>query len=98
MPEVHWKYTTKRIITTEWINGYKITDLNSIRDAKIDLSDIDRKLFTAFSEQIFNTGFVHADPHPGNCKYYLFVFKLYELILYVLCLMLFDFSIYKKRY
>lgn len=33
---------------------------------KFDLADIDRKLFSVFSEQIFNTGFVHADPHPGN--------------------------------
>jgi len=32
------------------------------------LSDIDKKLFQAFSEQIFHTGFVHADPHPGNGK------------------------------
>lgn len=33
---------------------------------KFDIADIDRKLFNVFSEQIFNTGFVHADPHPGN--------------------------------
>ena len=32
------------------------------------MSDIDKKLFQAFSEQIFHTGFVHADPHPGNGK------------------------------
>lgn len=32
----------------------------------LNLADVDRKLITAFSEQIFNTGFVHADPHPGN--------------------------------
>lgn len=28
--------------------------------------DLDTKLFLAFGEQIFQSGFVHADPHPGN--------------------------------
>lgn len=32
------------------------------------LKDIDSKLFQAFGEQIFQSGFVHADPHPGNGK------------------------------
>lgn len=48
------------------MDGYKITDMDQIRRDKFDLADIDRKLFEVFSEQIFNTGFVHADPHPGN--------------------------------
>lgn len=40
--------------------------MDRIRQDKLDLADVDRKLFQIFSEQIFNTGFVHADPHPGN--------------------------------
>lgn len=40
--------------------------MDSIGKDKFDLADVDRKLFRIFSEQIFNTGFVHADPHPGN--------------------------------
>lgn len=56
------------MLTAEWIDGYKISDLEQIKNDKFNISDVDRKLFTAFSEQIFNTGFVHADPHPGNGK------------------------------
>ena len=32
----------------------------------MSLTDIDTNLLRVFSEQIFHTGFVHADPHPGN--------------------------------
>lgn len=53
-------------MTAEWIDGYKISDVDRIKQDKFNIADIDRKLFTIFSEQIFNTGFVHADPHPGN--------------------------------
>lgn len=33
------------------------------------MKEIDQKLFNVFAEQIFNTGFVHADPHSGNGNY-----------------------------
>lgn len=56
----------QRVLTAEWIDGYKISDVKQLEADNFDLADIDRKLFNVFSEQIFNTGFVHADPHPGN--------------------------------
>lgn len=40
--------------------------MKELEKQNYDIKDIDVKLFNAFSEQIFNTGFVHADPHPGN--------------------------------
>lgn len=54
------------MLTAEYIDGYKISDMERIKKDKFNIADIDKKLFKAFSEQIFNTGFVHADPHPGN--------------------------------
>lgn len=68
-------FTLQRILTTEWIDGYKISDMDNIRKDKFDLADIDRKLFQIFSEQIFNTGFVHADPHPGNGTSIIFIYS-----------------------
>lgn len=56
------------MLTAEWIDGYKISDLDKIEKDKLNIVDIDRMLFKIFSEQIFNTGFIHADPHPGNSK------------------------------
>ncbi|CAH1992486.1 unnamed protein product [Acanthoscelides obtectus] len=66
VPKVFWEYTNTRVLVTEFINGYKISDIDAIKKEKFSLADINRKLFEAFGHQIFQTGFVHADPHPGN--------------------------------
>nr|CAD7429250.1 unnamed protein product [Timema monikensis] len=55
-----------RVLTTEFIHGTKVNDVTSLQEQGFSLADIDNKLYTAFAEQIFHTGFVHADPHPGN--------------------------------
>nr|XP_012228006.1 PREDICTED: uncharacterized aarF domain-containing protein kinase 5 isoform X2 [Linepithema humile] len=66
IPKVYWNLSSKRILTTEWIDGIKITDIEGIQAEDLNLADIDQKLITLMGEQIFHTGFVHADPHPGN--------------------------------
>lgn len=50
----------------EFVDGIKINNTEELLAKGFSLADVDKKLFTAFSEQIFHTGFVHADPHPGN--------------------------------
>lgn len=66
VPRVHWDLCSKRVLTAEYIHGYKVSDVDGIKKAGLDLKDVDGKLVNAFAEQIFHTGFVHADPHPGN--------------------------------
>ncbi|KAK3921273.1 putative aarF domain-containing protein kinase 5 [Frankliniella fusca] len=66
VPKVDWDLTTKRILVTEFIDGIKVSDVKALTEKGFSLREIDRKLITAFSEQIFHTGFIHADPHPGN--------------------------------
>nr|CAD7413249.1 unnamed protein product [Timema cristinae] len=66
VPKVHWDTSTLRVLTTEFIHGTKVNDVTSLQEQGFSLADIDNKLYTAFAEQIFHTGFVHADPHPGN--------------------------------
>jgi len=66
IPKVFRETTTARILTTEFINGIKVSDIDRLEDAGLD-----RKLITARGAdislaQIFETGFFHADPHPGN--------------------------------
>ncbi|XP_036331035.1 uncharacterized aarF domain-containing protein kinase 5 isoform X1 [Rhagoletis pomonella] len=66
IPHIYWEFTKPRVLTMEWINGFKVSDVESIQRENLDLKDVDSKLFNMFAEQIFHTGFVHADPHPGN--------------------------------
>lgn len=53
-------------MTLEFIDGIKVNEVSKMKEKGFSLADVDKKLFKAFSEQIFHTGFVHADPHPGN--------------------------------
>lgn len=50
----------------EYVDGIKISETKQLKNASYSLKDIDSKMFDAFGEQIFQSGFVHADPHPGN--------------------------------
>jgi aarF domain-containing kinase len=53
-------------MTAEFIDGFKVSDRDRITREKYNIAEIDTKMFKLFAEQIFRTGFVHADPHPGN--------------------------------
>jgi len=67
VPSVEAELTSSRVLTTEFIDGVKINDRSALASRGVSsLVDLDKKLLRIFSEQIFHTGFVHADPHPGN--------------------------------
>ncbi|XP_037088431.1 uncharacterized aarF domain-containing protein kinase 5-like isoform X1 [Pollicipes pollicipes] len=66
VPTVHWEKTSLRVLTAEYIDGVKISDREGIEALGLDIADVDTKLIRSFAEQIFHSGFVHADPHPGN--------------------------------
>nr|XP_022335396.1 uncharacterized aarF domain-containing protein kinase 5-like isoform X2 [Crassostrea virginica] len=66
VPKVHWDKTSTRVLTAEFIDGHKISNKEAIQEMGLSLYDVDRKLCRAFADQIFLSGFVHADPHPGN--------------------------------
>ncbi|WP_022669746.1 ABC1 kinase family protein [Hippea alviniae] len=66
VPEVYWEYTTTKVITMEYIFGYKATNKQSIIDAGFDLKKLAVDGAKVFWYQIFDVGLFHADPHPGN--------------------------------
>jgi predicted unusual protein kinase regulating ubiquinone biosynthesis (AarF/ABC1/UbiB family) len=66
VPRIEWDYTTRRVLTMEFVDGIKITDFDAIDAAGIDRQDVARLLVETFLRQIFAHGFLHADPHPGN--------------------------------
>ena len=61
VPEVYNDYTTRRVLTTEWIEGVKLAD--SPRETIRELIPVGVELFLT---QLLDIGAFHADPHPGN--------------------------------
>jgi len=66
VPRVVTTLTTLRVLTLEDVYAIKITDYEAISAAGIDRAEVARKLLDTYLEQIFEDGFFHADPHPGN--------------------------------
>ncbi len=66
VPRVVDSHSTKRVLTLEDVYAIKITDYDAISAAGIDRAQVARKLFDVYLVQIFENGFFHADPHPGN--------------------------------
>ncbi|XP_035849047.1 uncharacterized aarF domain-containing protein kinase 5 isoform X3 [Sander lucioperca] len=66
VPKVFWEQTSKRVLTAEFCDGCKINNAEEIKRQGLSLKDTADKLIRTFAEQIFYTGFIHADPHPGN--------------------------------
>ncbi len=66
VPKVDWTHTTQRVLTLENVWSIKITDYEAITAAGIDRSEVAVRLLDTYLQQIFEDGFFHADPHPGN--------------------------------
>lgn len=65
-PKVYREFTNPRVLVLEFISGFKISKLNEIADHNFDRKLIANKLAVSFMRQVFEHGFFHADPHPGN--------------------------------
>jgi predicted unusual protein kinase regulating ubiquinone biosynthesis (AarF/ABC1/UbiB family) len=59
-------YTTSKILTMEYIEGKKITELSPLARLDIDGGALAEVLFRAYLQQVLVDGVFHADPHPGN--------------------------------
>ncbi|MCB0101273.1 MAG: AarF/ABC1/UbiB kinase family protein [Anaerolineales bacterium] len=66
VPRVVWSRTSRRVLTLEDVTAIKITDYESITAAGINREKVAERLLGTYLKQIFEDGFFHADPHPGN--------------------------------
>ncbi|EES74696.1 ABC1 family protein [Paenibacillus sp. oral taxon 786 str. D14] len=66
IPAVHWPLTTSRVLTMEFVEGQHLNRLLGIDALGYDRKDLAERLVNALLRQIFEGGFFHADPHPGN--------------------------------
>ena len=65
-PTVVPEHSTSRILTTTFVPGAKVTDLDALAEMGIDRADLAERLVDAYCRMIFSDGVFHADPHPGN--------------------------------
>ena len=74
IPRLHKDYCSKRVLTMTFEEGASICDVNYRKQNNIKVKEISNLLNSVFNKQIFEYGFVHADPHHGN----LFIRKEWE--------------------
>jgi len=65
-PRVYRQYSTSKILIMEFVNACKITDVAQLRSWGLNPEKIAEKGMELYMMQIFEYGFFHADPHPGN--------------------------------
>ncbi|HEY9827711.1 MAG TPA: AarF/ABC1/UbiB kinase family protein [Stenomitos sp.] len=66
VPQIFWKYSSGKVLTLEWIDGFKLTATQCMVDADISPDHLIRVGVESGLRQLLEFGFFHADPHPGN--------------------------------
>ncbi len=57
---------TRRVLTTTWVDGVKVSDVGALSALGVDKRDVATRLVRLYCQMIFVDGVYHADPHPGN--------------------------------
>ena len=65
-PRVHWDLTTRDALVIDWVEGFRITDQESLSKHRIESQEILTRAVQLFFLQLFRDGYFHADIHPGN--------------------------------
>ncbi len=65
-PTVFESLSGRKVLAMSWMDGNKITDKEFLSLNNIDPKIIVDRLWNGFCRMIFDNGFYHADPHPGN--------------------------------
>ncbi len=66
VPKVYHEHSTGRVLTLENVEGIRINDVAAMRAVGIEPTAVAERLLDVYFKQVFQEGFFHADPHPGN--------------------------------
>lgn len=66
VPKIYWDLTSERVLTMQFEEGFRATDIESIDRAGISRRAVAKLISSIFNAQIFESGFVHCDPHEAN--------------------------------
>jgi len=65
-PKIYWEYSTPHVLVMEFVEGVRIDDREAIVQMGLNPHEIGVRGFHAYLKMIFEDGFFHGDPHPGN--------------------------------
>jgi predicted unusual protein kinase regulating ubiquinone biosynthesis (AarF/ABC1/UbiB family) len=66
VPAVEHRLSSRRVLTTQWINGIKLQNPRELEAHHLDPAALIRTGVVAGLRQLLEFGYFHADPHPGN--------------------------------
>lgn len=66
IPKIFWDYSSKKILTLEFVQGVKLSQVEELKSLGYNLKTIAENLVKIMFTQILIAGFFHGDPHPGN--------------------------------
>ncbi|NCS78923.1 MAG: AarF/ABC1/UbiB kinase family protein [Microcystis aeruginosa K13-07] len=66
VPLVYWQYTTRRVLTLEYVPGIKVDDRETLLANGINVDGIIQLGICSYLKQLLQDGFFQSDPHPGN--------------------------------
>ncbi|HEY9797074.1 MAG TPA: AarF/ABC1/UbiB kinase family protein [Leptolyngbyaceae cyanobacterium] len=66
VPKIYWRYSTKKVLTLEYLPGIKIDDRQTIEACGINPKEIIQLGICCYLKQMLQDGFFQSDPHPGN--------------------------------
>mmetsp|Transcript_37656 Transcript_37656/g.102224 ORF Transcript_37656/g.102224 Transcript_37656/m.102224 type:complete len:512 (+) Transcript_37656:833-2368(+) len=65
-PDVYFDLTTPRVLTMQFVETLKLTDIEQVEKLGLDRKMLAKRTAESFLSQILRTGYFHCDPHPGN--------------------------------
>ncbi|MCW5255505.1 ubiquinone biosynthesis regulatory protein kinase UbiB [Verminephrobacter aporrectodeae] len=68
VPEIFWDFCRPEVMVMQRMNGVPISQVERLREARVDIPKLARDGVTIFFTQVFRDGFFHADMHPGNIQ------------------------------
>jgi ubiquinone biosynthesis protein len=65
-PKIYWEHSSSRLLVMEFIEGVRIDNPEAIKGLGVNPHEVGVRGFHAYLKMIFEDGFFHGDPHPGN--------------------------------
>ena len=66
VPRIHTELTRDRVLVMEYLDGIQVTRIDALREAGHVPSEVARRVGSLYGAMLFEHGFFHGDPHPGN--------------------------------